>query len=151
MTDDEEGLKRSIELPPDSSDDKPDFDAPLGPPSIQWEIKMENTTAGTSSADSQAIKMLQILDKGLILEVPEKTCAAGHHVALKIKGIGIPNLDLQFNATGKVESAERFPDHTDQIQIKLIQYPEGAWDALQRVIAERQEQLVKFLADVGGR
>ena len=151
MDEKDESIKRTIELPPDASDNNSEGIGPLESVSIRWKIRMKNTTAGTSLADDQQVKVLEILEKGLVLDVPGKTCSAGHFLAFEISGEGFPDLDFPLRATGKVESVKKFPDHRDQIQVKFIQYPEDPWDMIHRFLAQRQEEISKFLLAAGGR
>ena len=146
----QEKMKRTIELPPDSSDDDTTSPGEKVNRSIVIRITLENITAGTAITDSTKIKLLELMDKGVSLEIPTRNCAKGHHVAVHFICEGVDPL-LDFIGTGKIESLESFKDGMDQIKIKLVQYPEDTWHALHHAIQNRQAEIGKFLKMVGGR
>jgi len=149
-SEEKEGSARTIELPPDPADESSESSFSAHLQSILIQIELENTTARTQLNDSSKIKVIQILEKGLVLEVPDKICAAGHNLGLKFNCKGSDGTPLTFQATGKVESVTHFPDHSDQVKIKLVQYLEPPWEALLKMLQERQKQITQFLADAGG-
>ncbi|MBI2712558.1 MAG: hypothetical protein HYX41_06885 [Bdellovibrio sp.] len=119
--------------------------------SVEVFIRLQNTTAHTSVPDEHRIRVQQLLDKGFALEVPEKTCAVGHSLALEVICKGSSVGEFSFRCTAKVESLKNWPeDHMDEIMIKLVQFPEDPWDKLKQIFNDRQKEIVAFLNAAGG-
>src|ERR671930_421718 len=75
-------------------------------------ISFINTTTRTASVQGMQILLVQLLDQGMALEVPDKTCAKGHSLLLNIlvRGPALGKNGFKFSATGKVEELEVQPD-----------------------------------------
>ncbi len=136
----------------ENEDSDEELFSPKNSQSLEVRFKMVNSTAGTSVTDEKKIKLIQLLEKGLMIEAPARSCAVGHNISLDIRCIGTEPLKIDFHITGRVESLKSFPDeNTDEITLKLLQYPEAPWDALNKVFVDRQKEIIEFLSAAGGR
>ena len=119
--------------------------------SLEIFVRLENTTAHTEISDERKLHVQQLLEKGLVLDLPEKTCASGHNLALNLWVAGSsPELKIRF--TAKVEKVRNWPaDHVDEATLRLLQYPENTWNALHKIFNQRQKQIMEFLTASGGK
>ena len=103
-------------------------------------IVFRNDTSGTNVADESHVYIEQILEKGLILHVPNKVCMPGHNLTLFMLRIPlrqkiekIPErgtIKNSFEVIGKVIEIEEHDDESVDlsiIKINFVQYDLRQW------------------------
>ena len=96
------------------------------------------------------IRLLELMDRGLTLDVPTKTCAEGHTLALDIKLYESDEVEVHFQCTVRVDEVTREDAGRDKIKTSLAQVDEIAWAKIGKVYAKRQEDIFKFFAAAKG-
>jgi hypothetical protein len=86
---------------------------------------------------------LELQESGLVLEIPEKTCAAGHHMKIEMT---LSN-GLQINGTSKIESVKNLGNKRDQVTMKLIQFNKEIWEEIKDTLKKKEESIQKLLTD----
>jgi hypothetical protein len=119
--------------------------------SIGMEFELTNTTTQTPFRKEFKIKLAQLQERGLLLEAPRKSCALGHSLLIRID---LPkssrNEAVRFEGTGKVERVQTYEQGGDLISIALLQFDEAVWEALNRTLSARQEEIADYFAATRG-
>lgn len=119
--------------------------------SIQIEFDVTNTTTGTLFRKNVSIRVAQIGERGMHLEVPRRSCAMGHSLAIKLHIRNIPRADdLEFEATAKVETLETFEQGGDSIGLQILQCDERQWQRFLEIFSSRQKEIEEFFAAARG-
>jgi hypothetical protein len=133
-------------------------DAPVEPlikpddfESIDIEFEVVNTTTGTAFRKNVKIRLTQLTEKGMMLEVPRRACAQGHALSLKlnIRTVNPPE-SLAFEATAKVDLVENFEKGGDSVTVTLLQYDEKQWAQLNGIFSSRQKEIADFFTAARG-
>lgn len=82
---------------------------------------------------SKSIQLTQILENGIWIEVPAKSCAMGHTLDLEIAG---PTLEKPMVFTGVIEEMEG--DSNTQVRVKFRQYSQEEWTQLLAYFSKKQ-------------
>ncbi len=134
--------------------------------SMELRISLENISTQTSFQDGKRsfgnasnpkkdknlnIKIVEFLEKGLIIQVPPFVCAATHIIRLEITPI-IPGKkeEFTFEAAGKVEKHQKLEDSQEQITVVFTEYKENDWTHFKNFFSARQEAIFEFLKAVKG-
>jgi len=122
--------------------------------SIHLKVSFTNTATHTEvkpdiDLSGKGMKLIEFRDQGLVLEGPGGICAEGHNVMIHIHTDGAKP-EIQFGSTAKVEQVEKLPDKRLQLTVRLIQFDEGTWKALQGVYSNRQDEIMDFFNAVKG-
>ena len=114
-------------------------------------ITLKNTTTHTTAKEDPPISIAEFLDRGLILEVPARTCSKGHAILLEMT-VTLPNgEEFEFSSTSKVENHEPIAETgTDRITVSLVQFDEIGWKQLQDAFRSRQDEIENFLKAARG-
>lgn len=80
---------------------------------------------------------------GVVLDVPPRTCAAGHLVQLLIHVTG-PGANSSVIAATRIRDVEALGDGRDRITAMLLQNDPGAWAALTQVFSSRQDDVERL-------
>jgi len=112
--------------------------------SITMDITMKNITTNTEIKKNPPVRFIELLEKGLILEVPIRSCAEKHHVMFQIKAKAPNKNPVQFNTTAMVTEKEPLKDGYEKISISLVQYEDKAWRELNGLFSTRQDEIDKF-------
>ncbi len=83
-----------------------------------------------------SIRLTQILDNGICIEVPPRSCAMGHSLALDISG---KNLDEPIHIIGVIEEMHGEPN--PEVRIKFRQYSQENWGQLLDYFAGKQTNI----------
>lgn len=128
---------------------------------LQQKVVIKNMTSRTDIMDASIIKIEGLLDTGLILQMPLKSCANGHAFMIAIfedeqnvdlkKGFtqtgDLPGASLI--ATGKVLDTKKSSDNESQyVVIEFQQYSLKAWEALRYIYRNRQETISALIQKV---
>lgn len=119
--------------------------------SMEITIEMHNTTTDMPAREAPPIQLIELLERGMTLDVPTRSCAPGHNLMLKFKTL-LPNRDpFEFNTTAKVESVRSTPfGGTDQIRISFLQFTEQDWEKFRGKFDSRQKEIEQFLKAARG-
>jgi hypothetical protein len=117
---------------------------------ITVEITLTNTTTRTTVKESTTIKLVEIAEQGIALEVPPRTCAQGHNLLFELKLVK-PGATKPFalKATGKVSEVESL-DGADRADVVLIQFDEKEWEQVLSAFMSRQSEIEEFLKAARG-
>ncbi len=119
--------------------------------SIELICYIRHAHTGTELRDPARIKVTEIGEQSVTLEIPPKTFAAGH---LLVLGISVRNLPpgktmKPFVSEAKIE--EVIPlEGADQIRLYLTQFEPERWDELKRLFSGRQAEIEQFLKNTRG-
>ncbi len=118
--------------------------------SISVEIALTNTTTRTSTKQGSQVKLIEIGDQAIALEVPPKTCAKGHNLLFVLR-LWRPGATKPFamTATGKVEEVQAL-EGADRADIILVQFDEAEWKQVLTAFTSRQDEIEEFLKAARG-
>lgn len=130
--------------------------------SIQLLFSFQNITTRTEVRDQPRIKLVELGDRTLTLELPAKSCNEKHNVLVtifkvdqakksdsterKIRRNGQPLVSV----TGKVLAAEDVGEEVLRVEIECVQYDERSWSELLSIYSRRQAEIDGFLAAARG-
>lgn len=119
--------------------------------SIELSFEINNTTTRTKFRDPGEIRLIQMGDRELTLEVAPRSCAMGHGLMMSINAVTPEGETFPFSCTAKVEESER-PDDSrmDRIRVALVQFNETDWEIFRRLFADRQNDIEKFFQAARG-
>ncbi len=118
--------------------------------SLQLHFSIRNNTTQTEVRSAAEIEFVQLDDRKLWLAIPEKSCASGHHLILKIRLQGAQSKIASFVATCVVEGVVSHRSGQDLIVVTLIQYEKQEWQEFCRIFISRQTEIMQFLAAARG-
>jgi len=118
--------------------------------SIKADIKFKNLTSGLNeAARSPQVQLLEVLPQGLIVSVPSKRCAFGHHVDLDIT-VESQGKSVHFQGTAKVVTHDKEDHESDRIGVEFMQLNLNEWNNFLAVFGQRQNQIEAFFKGVKG-
>lgn len=122
-------------------------------------IYLRNETSSTSFAIPEKIKIIELLEKGLTLELPKNICQAGHNLTLffvpntkrdyKIK---VPTLghikEAEFEIIGKIEKISAIENESEFISahISFTQYNVKMWKKLLQKHSDNQNDINQLVS-----
>src|SRR3989338_7380544 len=129
--------------------------------SMELKISMLNTTSQTDVKDdtkkielakldgsyTPSIKLVEFLDKGMQLEVPARACSKGHILLLNFKVLN-SSKNIEFSASVRVLEIKPLINGNESIVVNLLKYDQTAWNNLQQLFNNRQEEINDFLKAV---
>lgn len=132
----------------------PDFDEtklinPDDFKSAEVAIDLNNTTTNQQFRLQPKTKLVQFLERGMVLEVPSRCCSTGHNLIFKATVTGLGGT-FEFEATVKTAVHEEMDKDVDQIMIELLQFDEADWKRLQEAFSSRQTNIEAFFAAAKG-
>lgn len=117
--------------------------------SVELNFSIENSTTRTTVNHAELIKLIQFLEKGMVLEIPSKSCSKGHNLIIKINVLN-SNKVQEFDTTAKVVELDTTSKESDTIVVNLTQYDGDTWVQLQSIYSSRQDDIEKFLQAARG-
>jgi hypothetical protein len=131
--------------------------------SVRLKISLNNTTTKTeikdgkrffgnkkgTSGDNLEITLIELLDQGMILEVPGQSCAQGHNLLITVESLNTKP-PITFQTSAKVMKMEKVSDDRDTIEINLIQFDDTGWQALKGLYGNRQNEIEEFFKAAKG-
>lgn len=112
--------------------------------SIKLQVSMNNTTTNTAVRKNFTIRIIEIPERGLVLEVPIRSCARGHNVIVQIETVKPDKVRGIFQATAKVEDLESASESVDKVTLSLVQFDEKQWKFLCDTFSRRQREIEDF-------
>jgi hypothetical protein len=109
----------------------------------------ENRTTRTELKLANGATFLCFLEKGMILELPPRTCANGHKVQL-VLNVKHGKKELRFQATATVGDVVVSQGEKDSVSIELVGFEQSDWDWIQGIYQERQADLSALFAKLRG-
>ncbi len=131
------------------SDEAPLFN-PSDFQSAQVVIKARNITSNTRALDPESVLLLELMDKGVKLEMPARSCTQGHQLELELTVIPTKGHERRVQATGKIIRAEVMDGGAIEAEIEFIQFVTEEWKQFQEVFAARQSDIDAFLNSARG-
>jgi hypothetical protein len=131
---------------------------------IEVDVSLENLTSGTgvsghsrtfgqesvqADADPLTIRLMELRDGGVSLDVPSKSGALGHVVRLGFDVRGA-NLPFNFTVKGNVVKVEGLDVGREKFDVAFTEFDREFMGALRTIFEQRQAEIEKFLEDVRG-
>lgn len=111
---------------------------------IRTKVTVNNTTTGTA-LKSHRNRIVEILEKGMSLELPSDSCAVGDYLVVKIEYENEKGEKGVFKSGAKVESIQ-----DSSVVVSLIQFDQIEWEVFLTIFMERQNAILKFFAAAKG-
>lgn len=118
---------------------------------LEYAVFLTNTLTDTKVGEPDRIRIIEFLETGLILQVPQNICSDGHPLSLKIlprstqKTLAelIRSKDVHgiMDITGKVRKLEREGKTYDRITVEFYQINLVTWGQFKQTYSERQFKL----------
>jgi hypothetical protein len=131
--------------------------------SISLKVYFSNLTTRTEVKNTNKTSLVELGDKSLVLELPERSCNEKHNVMVKIvriekqkepskKDSGKKNKNERevLSITGKVRSLEDVGQQALRVEIDCLQYDEKGWQEIVSLFEARQAEIENFLTAVRG-
>lgn len=119
--------------------------------SIKQEFKVQNTTTKTEVKEVGEIQLIEIVDHGVILQLPRRSCANGHNLMVEMITTVPRKPKHRFAFTAKVEELATIGDSPhDKVTLTFLQFEETEWAGLCRLFASRQDEIMAFLKAARG-
>jgi hypothetical protein len=119
--------------------------------SIEFLIRIKNNTAGAVVPEEPPCRLVQFLEKGMVLEVPARSCSEGHNLSLEIKVKGLADPNFKFSGTAKIDELQSYLGDAEQITLTLVQFNEKEWKTLTGSMGQRQDDIMNFFNAAKGR
>ncbi len=87
-----------------------------------------------------SLHLIQILENGICIEVPPKSCAMGHSLSLNISGL---SMEEPIPVIGVIENIEG--DSNNIVQLKFRQYSQENWKKLLEYFSGKQTSINTFI------
>jgi len=114
-------------------------------------IEIQNTTTNTEVKKNANVQLIELHERGAMLQIPAKSCARGHNLMVKFRTETPKKEIFEFTTTAKVDSTEpQDGGEFDQVVIVFLQYDEDSWEMFQKYFTARQEEIVNFLKAAKG-
>ncbi|MBY0470942.1 hypothetical protein K2X30_07200 [bacterium] len=123
--------------------------------SIAVRVTLENITSRTKIPKSADVKVLEVLEKGMVLEFQHGHCQKGHQMLLNLT-IGIPKGAteeevIKFSTSAKtIEYGMNEESGAGRAVLDFIQFDGDGWQKILTIFAERQKQIAEFLSGARG-
>ena len=111
--------------------------------SSEYSFVLINQTSGIDFKEHEAMRILQLLDKAIMLKVPTNSCQVNHYVMVCIfrgKNPKIPNdlsldaksKEILFAGIGKVKGKEVIETETEfsEIHLEFTQFDRSLWNKI---------------------
>jgi hypothetical protein len=123
--------------------------------SLKLQISVVNTTTETrTSKNDKNIRLVEIQNRGMTLEIPTRKCNEGHNLIIEIVGTTPRKKEFKFSCTAKVEKLEPGNplqgEHVDRIDVIFMQYDEHAWEDFLYEFSQRQAEILDFFERAKG-
>lgn len=106
-------------------------------------ISSDNVTKPNSS-----IQFIEFLETGIVLGIPTRSCATGHHVMVTLAFPESRDLP-KFSATAKVGDL-RNQDTQDLIRVDFMQYDQELWNRFVKKLTFRQNSAEALFSALKG-
>jgi len=109
------------------------------------EVRATNSTSGVV-IPADRISLIEVADKEITIDIPSKSCSAGHRIAiaLAIKNSG-NEMIFQTQMTGVVgEIVDETPER-QLIQVRFQQFSTEEWEAFLNQLSAKQRNLNQIL------
>lgn len=118
--------------------------------STKIEAKLQNNTTGMPIRSEPPTRVLEIQDRGIVFEIPSKSCARGHSLTIEIKATTPDETQYRFTSTARVEELESLKDGTDRVNVVFLQFDEKIWDEFCKSFNSRQDEIERFFRAARG-
>ena len=119
------------------------------PTKITFNIK--NTTTNTSVKDASLVEIIEIMDRGLTLQLPSRTCARGHNLMIEMTLEPPGKSPFIFRFTAKVDEVETLAfSGGEKGTLSLVQFDEVEWAKLCKSFDSKQTEIENYLKAARG-
>lgn len=128
---------------------------------FEYSIVMGNTVTQTQILESSKIKIIEFIEKGMKLQMPQNSCAQGHNVLLfiypNISGKTVKHLPKEHETKGLIQITAKIlnvePDTKpgkSLYTIEFIQFTEKEWAAFYKkfqILQQQADKIFKVIKD----
>jgi hypothetical protein len=119
--------------------------------SLKLKITLMNTTTDTQAKKSEKqIRLVEVQNRGMTLEIPSRTCNEGHNLIIELVGTTHRKKEFTFSCTAKVENLQPVQEGVDRIDVTFMQFDERAWEDFLYEFTQRQAQIFDFFERAKG-
>lgn len=135
--------------------------------SAKVEVALENTTTQTElrggkkiigkkeqkakAGDNNVAHLLELRDRGIVLEVPPHSGSVGHHLTLELTARFPDGTEAFFQTTAKIESIEPTDSERVSLAAGFVQFEEDQWRTFRAAFGKRQDEILEFLKSAKGQ
>ena len=135
--------KKSTPGPDNASIRQSDFE------SLEARVTFRNRTSKFDIGENEYRIAREFRDKGLVFDVPRKSCALGHSLDFELTIAGTGKQDKMVGA-GKVVELDAIDSELQSVTIEFFQYSEEDWNALRTLYATKQEEMLELFRTIRG-
>lgn len=97
------------------------------------------------------ISIVEILERGFVIDAPKNICAAGHMIELRVLFFNTAS-PFTFAASAKVNrvSANDGDESTQRIEMEFFQFEENEWKMFLEIFSQKQNELLELLTSMRG-
>jgi hypothetical protein len=117
---------------------------------VKLVFHVENLTTKMAVKKGSPITLSEFKERGFILELPERSCAKGHHLLVDVSTSGKPGTQIKLEMTGKVENVEVLGEGVCTVDVTLLQFDESKWQELRDYYFNRQNEILDFFTAARG-
>jgi len=128
-----------------------DFINPNDFKSIEITLYVKNTSTGAEVRKAGLARVVELRDRGMLLELPAHACKKGNYLILHFE-MQYPGEDKprKFDTGAKVDQVTGGGDPVQEVTASLLNYDPAAWKSFCAIFSQRQEEIEKFFAAVKG-
>ncbi len=119
--------------------------------SAKLTIDIQNTTTNTEVKKGSQIELIELHERGAMLQIPSRSCSRGHNLMVRFRTETPKKEIFEFTTTAKVDSTTpQDGGEFDQVNLSFLQYDEESWELFQKYFTARQEEIIDFLRAAKG-
>lgn len=116
-----------------------------------FENRTTRTELKAGKKEPLAAHFLCFVDRGMVIELPPRTCARGHKVHLTLEVKHAKKKDLRFTASAVVNDVASSPGERDSVTIELVGYEQSDWEWILGAYQERQSDVSELFMKLRGQ
>ncbi len=116
---------------------------------LEARLTFRNRTSNYTVGEKEFRVVREFREKGLVFEVPRKSCALGHALDFEVTLRGAAK-SCRLIGAGRVIEVDAVDDELQTIVIEFFQYSEPEWSKLRELYASRQEEILSLLQNIRG-
>lgn len=117
--------------------------------SIELVAYLKHAHTGTEIKDPKLLKILELGEKEVVMEIPAKKFAQGHYLMVGILAKNTAVKMKTFVCEGRIQELQNL-GAVDRIKLELTQFETTRWEELKRVYSKRQNEIMEFFKNVRG-
>lgn len=118
--------------------------------SMHIEVQLQNNTTHMPIRSEPPVVLLELQERGMVLEIPSKSCSQGHNLMVEMRATTPDRAVYTFTSTARVNELENYPDGTDRVTLALLQFDEDVWESFCKSFSSRQDEIEQFFRAAKG-